>query len=366
MIYEIYIQGQQKKYLQQIGNTEKQLIDPVVTKVVNAADTFEFTILRSHPYFEDCIPSALNVIVSRTYEMGSDRVSEVFFDGRIVETSEDMYGQKKVRCAGLFDLLKNAIIEPGMWSGSMDSMIEAAMSVYNGQARMEDMMGLLNYHSTKAINPPIPMEYASVYDAFKKFTDQVGGYFCQRSGAIEYYAYGNTTEEATHDASFGINLLDRTIDQDSTPLVTRVFPLGAKTGTQISGVDARLTIESVAGREYIDRPQFIINQYGIKAKTVIFDEITNANELLAAGQAFLNQNGSLSITENVSAIDMSYLDSGKSKPWNLCDLIRVIVPGQPISPLVVTKITVNINAPQNDRVTIGKTTIVPITQQIKS
>lgn len=364
--YEIYISGMQKKYLQEIGNTEKQLIDPVVTKVVNAADTFEFTITRSHPHFDDCVPSAFNIIVSRKYDFRGTQTSEVFFDGRIVETSEDMYGQKRVRCTGLYDLLKNAIIYPGKWIGSMNEMIQAALSAYNGQARIEDQLGLLNYLSDKTLTVPVEMEYTSVYDAFKKFTDQVGGYFCQRSAALEYYAYGNTKEEATHDASLGINLIERTVENDSTAMVTRVFPLGAKTGTQTGGVDTRLTIFSVAGRDYIDRPQGTINQYGVKAKTVIFDEITDASELMAAGQAYLSQNGTLSVTENVSAIDMSYLEPGNNKPWNLCDIVRIIVPEQAMSALVVTKITVNINAPQNDRVTIGKTTIVPITQQIKS
>lgn len=106
MTYEIFIQGAQKKYLQQPGNEAIQLINPVVTKNVNASDTFEFTITKDHPHFNDCAPGILRVNVIRSFMYKGAMLSEYFFVGTIVETSEDIYGQKRVRCAGLYELLK--------------------------------------------------------------------------------------------------------------------------------------------------------------------------------------------------------------------------------------------------------------------
>lgn len=248
----------------------------------------------------------------------------------------------------------------------MDDLILQAIGTYNGQARMEDLIGIGTYQSYKTISAPIEMQYTTVYDAFKKMTDQVGGYFVQTSSMIEYFADMKTAPEFMHDATFGNNLIERTRSEDMTEMITRIFPLGAKTGTQTGGVDDRVTIGLVnGGRDYIDRPAFIVNQYGVKAGVVTFDDISDPNELKAAGAAYLSMNGGLFTSSSVSAIDMSYLEPDNNRPWNLCDAVRVLMPNEAVSVLAVTKITANLNAPQNDKVTVGRNATVPITQKIK-
>ena len=108
------------------------------------------------------------------------------------------------------------------------------------------------------------------------------------------------------------NLISVSKSVDSTEICTRLFPRGERQeGTEETSSDAsqpRLTIASVNnGKEYIDAPKALIDEFGIVEKTREWSDVTQAQILLSKAQEFLNSQKSALTQYSVSALDLSLI-----------------------------------------------------------
>lgn len=153
------------------------------------------------------------------------------------------------------------------------------------------------------------------------------------------------------------NLKDITQDIDINGYCNRLIVLGAKlkaTDNEGNEVDTegRLTIESVNnGLKYIDDTESIA-KYGIIQGQVIYDDVTEAKNLLTKGQKYLLSQR-LIISNKVNALDLSLIgiDIDSFEVGNYYPLIHEILN---INDTVrIVEKSISIENPQSSTITLG-------------
>lgn len=170
---------------------------------------------------------------------------------------------------------------------------------------------------------------------------------------IDYLAdYPNTN---TQVIEFGSNLLDFTHDMVASDIVTAVIPLGARLEdvTEVEGLDAYLTIKDVNGGVDYVYSQEAVKSYGWIFKTVKWDDVHVADNLLRKGKEYLSDIQFAQITLTVSAVDlhMLHVDMERIK---VLDEIRVTSSPNGLDRFFpVSEMTIYLDKPSNNKLTLG-------------
>ena len=164
--------------------------------------------------------------------------------------------------------------------------------------------------------------------------------------------YPNTN---TQVIEFGKNLLDFTKNLDATEIATAVIPLGAKLDeSSIQGLEERLTIKSVNNDVDFIYSESAVNTYGWIYKTVTFDDVNVPANLLRKGQEYLADIQFENVSLEVQAVDLNMLDVSIER-IKMLDEIRVISEPNGLDRLFpVTKMTIYLDTPSNNTITLGQ------------
>lgn len=170
---------------------------------------------------------------------------------------------------------------------------------------------------------------------------------------LDYLAdYPNTN---TQVIEFGQNLLDFTKNLNATDIATAVIPLGAKLEkSSIQGLEERLTIKSVNNGVDFIASESAVNTYGYIYKTVTFDNVNVPANLLKKGQEYLQSIQFENMTLTVKAVDLHMLDVSIER-IKMLDEIRVISAPNGLDRFFpVTKMSIQIDKPSNNTITLGQ------------
>ena len=184
-----------------------------------------------------------------------------------------------------------------------------------------------------------------------KLLDRLGGYIRIRmSGStrlIDYVtSYGNVNPQIIR---FGENILDLVREVRGENVATVLVPLGAadeETGE-------KLTVKSVNdGLDYIEDAE-AIETYGRIVKTVEYDDVTVASNLLTKGYAELAKMSKPTITLTMTAVDLHLVDVNIER-IKIGDSIRVLSEPHGIDEyMIVQKLQLDFQHPENSVVTLG-------------
>ncbi|MDE6664869.1 MAG: phage tail protein [Ruminococcus sp.] len=140
-------------------------------------------------------------------------------------------------------------------------------------------------------------------------TDRIGGEIRVRrvDGKLvldfltQYGVKSDTTVELAK------NMKSLNVKTDSTNIITRLIPLGTRLD---EGETAeRLTVSEINdGKPYID-DENAIEKYGIIVGTAEFDDITLPENLIEAGQKYLQNNNRIKKAYSAEVLDLSLIDS---------------------------------------------------------
>ena len=202
------------------------------------------------------------------------------------------------------------------------------------------------------------------YDTTKKnidddLIDNLGGELQIRyEGNTRYLDYlTEIGKVCTTEIRLAKNLKDIEQNTDFNGYCNRLIPLGAKlktTNSEGNEVDTeqRLTIESVNnGLKYIDDEESI-NKFGVIQGQVIYDDVTDVNNLLSKGQKHL-LNQRLLVSNKVNALDLSLIgiDIDSFEVGNYYPLIHEILN---INDTVrVVEKSISIENPHANTITLG-------------
>lgn len=339
---------------------EMSIDNPVITLEANKAGTFTFTLPPSHPKY-DTIQQRLSII-----DVFRDEDTEPIFEGICVEEQVDFYKQKKIICEGELTFLNDSTQRPYKYQNKTSrQLLEAYIANHNAsvESKKHFTVGQVTAHDSNDSIYCFTNYNSTMQEIKEDLVDDIGGYLRTRhENGVRYLDYlASSPHTASQMVKLGYNLLDFSENFDTTNIATVVIPLGATLDTQtIEGLDERLTIKNAAADDYHPSgadyvySQAAIDVSGKIEKVVTWDNVTTEAALLAKAEEYLTSTQWATLVLNVKAIDLG-LTSAEFQKFRLLDMVRVVsVPHGLDSYFMLTKMTINLNNPESDSITLGK------------
>jgi len=348
MTYRVYCDGM-LLYHSKLENLV--LLNPSVELEVNAPGTFKFTIPASHPYY--------NLIHKMKSIITVYQDDYLLFRGRVLNDEVGWNNERKIACEGDMAFFLDSIMRPYDFSGSIPEYLAVLLDSHNSQVDAEKRFVLGNVTAADA-NDYIVRSHIEYTDTWTEMQDKLvkllGGYLqIRHEGDAHYLDYlQDFTLLSPQKIVFGKNLLDLKRIRKGADIATAVIPLGAKLkDAEGKDTDERLTIETVNnGLDYLV-DEDAKAQFGLIVKTVIFDDVTDANNLLEKGKAHLAGLVKLPETIELTAADMAVLGQDITS-FHIGTKAQVESNPHGIDQLfTVSKLSINLLNPASNHLTLG-------------
>ena len=305
-----------------------------VTEILHESDPKSFRRVKAGEFTEDLHStdtatisvSPQNPAYAHLHELTTlirfinTKTEEVEFDGRIFhipEESMDSSGviTKKILCEGTLGYLCDTVqlyhhYEDTEVTGFLASLLDYHNSVMQTDSPERCiLLGAVTFHNT---NSKTTAQRTTMEEIKENLTSRLGGILRTRRNAqnrilLDYYQesdYGQICDTAVEIA---VNMKSISSGTDATGVITRLYPFGCQLNSETG---ERLTIASVNnGCPYID-DQNAIAKYGIKCGSIVFDDITVPENLLAKGREYLSQ--ACVIKKNFQAVVLDLSTIGKA------------------------------------------------------
>lgn len=310
MMYKVYVKYGGAEYpLHEPLDDDVRIMDPVLTEEMGSAGSFAFRIYRGHPNFDKIGPCKSEIILYQD--------DEAIFYGRVMKPEQDFNNVVTITCEGDLTYLLDSVQRPFSFSGNISNYIGKILEVHNGQVEAEKRVEKGNIIVT-GDNADIDRTltgFSPTLTVLRQLPEEYGGYFRIRHAGgkrhLDYlWDYGGINEQVIR---FGENLLDLTKHVDASQIITCLIPQGGRVEYQdeLGETQARtVDITSVnGGKDYIEDTT-AIEQYGRIWGTQTFQDVTDPQKLLEKARAYLEEVAALPETMEISAVDLSLIDTG--------------------------------------------------------
>lgn len=349
-MYKVYCDG----YLLYHTKLENlKIFAPSLELELNKTGSFNFTIYPDHPYFS--LIRKLKSIIT-VYQDGF-----LLFRGRVLDEDVGWHNEKHIICEGETAFLLDSIQRPYSFTGSITDFLSMLITIHNAQVDPEKQFTLGRVTVTDPNDYIIrsDIDYVSTWEVIsKKLLDLLGGYIIIRhedgTNYLDYLAEINLLSPQT--IQFGKNLLDLKRIRKGEDIATVIIPLGAKLKDD-SGQDTetRLTINDVNGGVDFVQDSAAIAQYGTIVKPVIFEDVTDAENLKAKGQAHLADSVKAWETIELTAADLATVNQDITS-FHLGTMVRAESEPHGLNQLfLVSKLSLKLLDPAANKMTLGKT-----------
>ncbi len=300
MIYRVYCDGN-LLYHTRMGSL--MIHNPSLELEVNKTGSFVFTVQQDHPYY-DLIRKLKSIITVYQDDF-------LLFRGRVLNDEVGWHNERQVSCEGELAFLLDSIQRPYDHTGSITDFLSMLIANHNAQVDAEKQFTLGNVTVADPNDYIVrsDIDHTTTWDVIqKKLLDMLGGYIIVRHQDGKHYLdyLSSINVLSPQKIIFGQNLLDLKRIRKGEDIATVVIPLGAKLkDAEGKDTEQRLTIETVNGGVDYVQDADAIAQYGRIVKTVIFDDVTDANNLLTKGKAHLADSVKLPETVELTAADLA-------------------------------------------------------------
>ena len=333
---------------------ELKLIEPVIELEENNAGSFSFTIQDNHPSYDD-IKRRKSII--KVYDD-----DEIIFAGMVYEIEEDFYKNKKVYCEGELSYLNDTIQRPAEYHDmTVRGLLETYIENHNAQVEPEKQFKL-GMVTVKDPNDSIYC-YTNMETTLScikdDLLDDLGGILRVRYMNNEKYIDYITEDDVRTNQQvirLGENLINYTSNISSLDIATAIIPLGNRLEkSPIEALDMRLDIKSVNNNLDYVSDSIAVSNFGWIYKTVVWDDVTDANILKSKGEKYLTDSQFDNLVIEVNALDMHLIDNNEMS-IRLSDKIRIISKPHGLKDKYfrLTKQIINLNNPENNTITLGK------------
>ena len=327
-----------------------QIFNPSLELELNKTGSFDFTIRPNHPRYS--LIQKLKSIITVFQD------DYMLFRGRVLDDEIGFHNEKNIFCEGDFAFLLDSILRPFSFTGTVAEFIAYVLTLHNAQVDSSKQFqagnitveGYITYDTKEYLTTKETLEKA-VFEPY-------GGYFRTRfEDGVAYLDYlSEINLLSPQKIEFGKNLIDLKRIRKGADIATVVIPLGAIIKDE-NGNDTedRLTIASVNGGADFIQDSDAIAQFGTIVKSVIFEDVTDAEDLKGKGQAYLADAVNQWETIELTAADLATMNKDitsfhlgtqvrvTSKPHNLDQLFQV------------SKLSIKLFEPITNSLTLGKT-----------
>ena len=339
------------------------LIEPAIELEENNAGSFSFTIQDNHPSYDD-IKRRKSII--KVYED-----DEIIFAGMVYEIEEDFYKNKKVYCEGELSYLNDTIQRPAEYHDmTVRGLLETYIENHNAQVEPEKQfkLGMVTVKDpNNSIYCYTNME--TTLSCIKEdLLDDLGGIIRVRYMNNEKYIDYITEDDVRTNQQvirLGENLINYTSNISSLDIATAIIPLGNRLEeSPIESLDMRLDIKSVNNNLDYVSDSIAVSNFGWIYKTVVWDNVTDANILKSKGEKYLTDSQFDNLVIEVNALDMHLIDNNEMS-IRLSDKIRIVSKPHGLKDKYfrLTKQTIYLNNPENNTITLGKEEHISLSAQ---
>lgn len=354
MIYEVFIDNKQLYYP---GDEKLVIYNSKLEQALNDAGTFEFTITKNNPLYDEIYPRVSSVRITKND-------TEIFF-GQVRTSEEVLDGEKDVSCVGELSFLYDSIQPQKRYQDYTPQQFFNEL-VTNHNNQVEDDKKFRPGKVT--VTDPNDSLYRftnfedTLTDIRDKLCDSLNGYLRIRKSEGNRYIdllrledYGKYSDQPI---KFGYNLLDFVKKDSGEAIYTALIPLGARLDeSQIDGLDSYLTIESVNGGKNYLKNDSAIKQFGLIWAVQKWDDVRIPENLMIKGKEWLRSNQYKTLTLELTAIDMSMLKSDIDS-FDLGDTIHVIAKDFGLDAVYpVQKKTTYLQEPEKNTIVLSNTSL---------
>lgn len=276
------------------------LINPQVKAEIGKAGSLTFTILPTHPMYDDLKPfkTFLKVEIDGT---------EIFY-GRVLDTSKDIYNQKNVTCEGDLTFLLDSVCTPGDYNETVSAFFTRCINWHNAgvEAAKQFQIGTV---SIAAKNTKVNFDvsnYTSIGDLIEtELIGYYGGYLRTRANPnqnekriIDIVKEGDSSSNQVIE--YGSQMLDLTNDESANDLFTVLLAVGdsdSNDGTDYNFPTYRYEVPGA------------VAQYGKITHVESFSGIKSSAELKPLAEEYVRTHYDPYPTElTIKAIDLHILD----------------------------------------------------------
>ena len=296
-IYATYNNTTTLLYSSAANDDKSAIINPQVKAEIGKAGSLTFTILPTHPMYDDLKPflTFLRVEIDGT---------EIFY-GRVLETSKDIYNQKNVTCEGDLTYLMDSVCTPGDYNETITAFFTRCINWHNSQVEAAKQLRIGNV-TIGAKNRTVKFDvsnYTTIADLLEtEVIGYYGGYLRTRnqngSRYIDLIKEGDSSSNQVIE--YGSQMLDLTNDERANDLFTIVLAVGdsdSETGEDYDFPTARYEVPGA------------IAKYGRITHIESFSGITNTSELASLAQEYASSHYDPYPTElSIKAIDLHIID----------------------------------------------------------
>jgi hypothetical protein len=306
-----------------IHGKKEKLKSGNIVKGINTIDSFSFTMLPSNVGFDKLfdLKTLINV-----YNTNKKRYE---FWGRVLMPHDSMDASglitKEVVCESYFGFFcdsEQEYVEEKNWT--VDGLLNHIVDCHNSQ--VEDykkfVVGIITVTDPND-NLYVGIQRENTWDTLQsKLVGKLGGELVLRvENGVNYVDYlKEAGARLSTEIAISKNMKSISRENDPTEYITQLVPLGRKLTKEVETTDTEgnVTIETVETEERLDISsvnngvKYIEDEnarkvYGIRRKSVIFDDVTDASNLLRKGKEWLAENNRVKIKYNVTALDLSLL-----------------------------------------------------------
>lgn len=361
-MYQVLIDGRDLFYP---GDEEYSVSDAVVKLQLNDSGTFECDVPSSNPEYGN-IKNRISMI-----QVLKDN-KEIFY-GEVRESEKDFYGTKQVYAVGELAFLFDSI-QPQAKYQNMTSrqLLETWLNIHNSQVedKKKFYVGMVTVHDSNDSLYRFTNQETTLDCIREKLCESLDGYLRIRKvdgkrylDLVTLQEYGKICEQPIE---FGDNLLDYSENVSASDLYTCVVPKGARLEeSPIEGLEAYVDITSVNdGKDYL-YSEDAVAVYGWNRCVVSWDDVTEPENLKKKGEDWLKDNQFETMVLELSAADLSMLDSD-IESFELGDSVPVYSkPHGMDRTFPVQKMELHLQDPSSDKLQLGNTMKLSYTEQNK-
>ena len=288
-----------------------------IKKGINTFDSFNLSFLPNNPAFGKIKP--LTTLI-RVFD---SQLNKNIFKGRVLIPTDQMESNGGFKCsytcASDLSYLQDTIQKYAkIQDTTSEQFFKYLIEVHNSQTEEHKrfIVGVVNVTNNTDNVYRYVDDLATTWDTIQdKLISRLGGELRIREvNGVNYIDYLIEIGEHTDTTiELSKNLISLSKSVDPTEIVTRLYPRGERLeGEEETSSDAsqpRLTISSVnGGKDYLDAPQELINEFGIIEKSKEWSEVTQPKILKSKGQQLLDEQKSAQTQYSLTAVDLSLID----------------------------------------------------------
>lgn len=328
-----------------------RVLSPKLTLEVNKTGSLEFSIYPDHPYYTK-IAKFKTIITVYQDDL-------LLFRGRVLNEEKGFYNEKQVACEGQLAFLLDSIQRPYDFTGSVKDYFIQLVTNHNEQVEAVKQFAVGNVTVTDPNDYIVRsnIDYVDTWEEInKKLLDLLGGFLQVRyENKVAYLDYlQDFSTLSTQTVEFGKNLLDLKNISKGEDIATALIPLGAKLKDEEGqDTDKRLTVAAVNdGNDFITDKE-AVDKYGFICRQQVWDDVTEASNLLAKGKAYLAGIVNVASSVEITAADLAGIELNV-QTFRLGSYVQVTSKPHGIDQLfMVQKLSVDLLEPAANRLTLG-------------